>query len=74
MLTFVFLLRQYWNTKWPFVSSNFSSIMSQRRFELIMKFLHFSDTKKKQPESHPDLDKLYKIRDFVEALVLIYKY
>ena len=43
--------------------------MSQRRFELIMKFLHFSDTKKQPERSHPDFDKLYKIRDFVEALV-----
>ena len=42
--------------------------MSQRRFELIMKFLHFSDTKEQPERSHPDFDKLYKIRDFVGAL------
>ena len=43
--------------------------MSQRRFEIIMKFLHFSDAKKQPQRGHQDFDKLYKIRGFVEALV-----
>ena len=43
--------------------------MSQRRFQMIMKFLHFIDAKKQSQRAHPDFDKLYKVCGFVEALV-----
>ena len=28
---------------WPFANDNFSSVMSSRRFELILKFIHLND-------------------------------
>ena len=34
---YFFSFRSYWSQKWPFVNTNFSSIMSGRRFELLTK-------------------------------------
>ena len=36
--------RSYWSSKWPFRNDNFRSVMSGRRFELLMRFLHFNDS------------------------------
>ena len=32
------MFRSYWSKSWPFTSNNFASIMSSRRFELLLRF------------------------------------
>ena len=49
---------------WPFANDNFSSIMSNRRFELLLQFLHVSSLP--TPET---TDKLHRIRPVVDRVV-----
>ena len=65
MLTY----RSYWSDSWPYQSSNFRDIMSSRRFELLLKFLHLNDSRKQPARGQPGYDKLYKVRPFLEAVV-----
>lgn len=65
--------RLYWSRKWPFASDNFSSIMSSRRFELILKFLHFNDSSTQPSKGQTGYDKLYKIRPLLNILLANFK-
>ena len=47
--------RSYWNRSWPFNNENFSSLMSSRRFELILKFLHLNDSETQPQKGEPVL-------------------
>ena len=58
------MFRSYWSTKWPF-----SNIMSGRRFELLMSYLHLNDTSQMPDRSDPNHDKLYRIRPFLDRIV-----
>lgn len=53
--------RSYWSTKFPFHNETFSSIMSGRRFELLMTFFHLNDSEKQPPRGSNDYDRQYKI-------------
>ena len=48
---------------WPFTNENFSSIMSNRRFELLLQFLHVS------PPTTETNDKLHKIRPILDRVI-----
>ena len=65
--------RSYWNRSWPFNNENFSSLMSSRRFELILKFLHLNDSETQPQRGEPGFDKLYKVRPFLELLLQNFK-
>ena len=66
-------IRSYWSTKWPFHNGILSSLMSGRRFELLLRYIHLSDSRKQPPRGDPDYDKLYKIRPFLDAVVSQFK-
>ena len=65
--------RSYWSKSWPFISDNFSSLMSSRRFELILRFLHLNDSETQPQRGAPGFDKLYKIRPLLNILVESFK-
>ncbi len=65
--------RSYWSKSWPFSSDNFSSLMSSRRFELILCFLHLNDSETQPQRGAPGFDKLYKIRPLLNILVESFK-
>ncbi|KAL5515955.1 hypothetical protein EMCRGX_G001209 [Ephydatia muelleri] len=60
--------RSYWSSQWPFRNENISSIMSSRRFELLLKFFHISS-----PPDQPSPDKLQKIRPLLDTVVKNFK-
>ena len=65
--------RSYWSTSWPFANNNFSSVMSSRRFELLLKFLHLNDSEVQPVRGEPGHDKLYKVRPFLDLVVENFK-
>ena len=71
MITFAY--RSHWSKSWPFNSFNFSAIMSSRRFELLMRFLHLSDSSTMPPRSSPLYDRQYKIRPIIDILIKNFK-
>ena len=64
---------RYWSKSWPFTSENFSSLMSSRRFELILSFLHLNNSETQPERGTASFDKLYKIRPFVTLLLDSFK-
>ena len=73
MIGNVYFCRSYWSKSWPFSSDNFSSLMSSRRFELILHFLHLNDSEKQPQRGEPGFDKLYKIRPLLDILLPSFK-
>ena len=73
MIGNVYFCRSYWSKSWPFSSDNFSSLMSSRRFELILRFLHLNDSEKQPQRGEPGFDKLYKIRPLLDILLPSFK-
>ena len=69
----LYTCRSYWSTSWPFANENFSSVMSSRRFELILKFLHLNDSEVQPARGEPAYDKLYKVRPFLSQVLENYK-
>ena len=65
--------RSYWSKSWPFSSDNFSSLMSSRRFELILRFLHLNDSETQPQRGEPGFDKVYKIRPLLNLLLPTFK-
>ena len=61
--------RDYWSTKWPFNNRTFSSIMSGRRLELLMSYLHLNNNESQPTRGSPHYDKLNKVRPYFDALV-----
>eukprot|EP00731_Ephydatia_muelleri_P013981 Em0007g1291a len=60
--------RSYWSSQLPFRNENISTIMSSRRFELLLKFFHISS-----PPDQPLPDKLQKIRPLLDTVVKNFK-
>ena len=60
---------QYWSTRWPFHSSNFSRILSHDRFQLVLKFLHLVYNTQQVPRGLPRHDKLFKLRPLLDYLI-----
>ena len=72
--TYMYLFyRSYWSKSWPFNSNNFASLMSSRRFELILRFIHLNDSATQPKRGEPGFDKLYKIRPLLNLLLESYK-
>ena len=68
-----YLSRSYWSTKWPFSNSTFSNIMSGRRFELLMSYLHLNDISQMPDRSSPNYDKLYRVRPFLDRIITAFR-
>ena len=66
-------LMSYWSSSWPFSSDNFSSLMSRRRFELILRFLHLNDSQTQPQREQTGFDKLYKIRPLLDLLTASFR-
>lgn len=65
--------RSHWSNKFPFATSLFPSIMSGRRFELLMMFIHLNDSSKQPAKESVSYDKLYKIRPLLDLIVKSFK-
>ena len=65
--------RSYWSKGWPFSSDNFSSLMSSRRFELILRFLHLNDSTTQPQRGQQGFNKLYKIQPLLDLLLPSFK-
>lgn len=65
--------RSYWSKSWPFANNNFSPVMSSRRFELILKFLHLNNAQVQPAAQDTVYDKLYKVRPYLNILLENYK-
>ena len=59
----------YWTLKWPFGLPSYSFIISRNRFELIFKFLHFSDNDHHIPRDQPGHDHFCKICPFLSTII-----
>ncbi|XP_030018120.1 piggyBac transposable element-derived protein 4-like isoform X2 [Sphaeramia orbicularis] len=59
-------LEMYWSADEILATSYFCKVMSRNRFEIIWKFLHFSDNETRPVNSN---DKLYKVRPVLDYLV-----
>ena len=65
--------RSYWSKSWPFNSNNFASLMSSRRLELILRFIHLNDSATQPKRGEPGFDRLYKIRPLLNLFLESYK-
>ena len=65
--------RSYWSTKWPFNCDIFKGIITGRRFELLMRYLHLNDKDKMPPTGSPSHDKIYKIRPLLECITQAFR-
>lgn len=59
-------IRSYWSTKFGFAP--ISGTMSLNRFEKIRSFIHFNDNDRHFPTSHPNHDRLHKLRPIIDHL------
>uniref|UniRef100_A0A8C5QF35 PiggyBac transposable element-derived protein domain-containing protein n=1 Tax=Leptobrachium leishanense TaxID=445787 RepID=A0A8C5QF35_9ANUR len=58
-------IRSYWSCS-PICSTPiYPQSMSRRRYENILRFMHFSDNSLCPPREHPQFDRLYKIRRLI---------
>lgn len=58
----------------PGVSNdNFRCVMSSRRFESLLQFIHINDSRKQPAAGEPGYDKLYKIRPLLNILLKNYR-
>ena len=73
MIQLFFFYRDYWSTRWPFHNDSLSKIISGRRFELLLKYLHLNDNMKMAPKGSPSYDKLHKIRPLLDSLIMSFK-
>ena len=56
-------LEDYWSISTRYKNNVVQNIMSRNRFELILRFLHFSDNEKASD------DRIYKVRDLIDKLI-----
>ncbi|XP_015375256.1 PREDICTED: piggyBac transposable element-derived protein 4-like [Diuraphis noxia] len=61
-------IESYWSTKSRYINSIAGKTMPRNRFELILRFWHFSDNMKA-----PVDDRIYKVRGLIERLVKNYQ-
>jgi len=61
-------IESYWSTKSRYLNSIAGKTMPRNRFELILRFWHFSDNSKA-----PVDDRIYKVRGLIERLVKNYQ-
>jgi hypothetical protein len=61
-------LRDYWSRKWILKTDVARSVMSRKRFEILLKMLHFSDN-----EQCREGDRLYKVQPLLDMLIKNYQ-
>ncbi|XP_053545623.1 piggyBac transposable element-derived protein 4-like [Bombina bombina] len=61
-------LRSYWSKDPVLETPIFSHSMKRVRYEMLLRFLHFSDNSICPPKDHPSYDRLYKIRPLITHL------
>ena len=61
-------IHMYWSKDPLFCTPIFSAIMSRNRFQLLLKFLHFSDNSQMPEPNDPSPDKLFKLRPLLDHL------
>jgi len=60
-------IESYWSSKSRYTNQVAKNTMSRNRFELLLRFFHFSDN-----EKAPQGDRIYKIRDLIDRVVKNY--
>ena len=61
-------LRDYWKDDWILGVPEFAKVMPRNRFLDINRYLHLNDNSKMPARESPDVDKLFKLRPFLESL------
>lgn len=61
-------LHSYWEKNKVTETPGFGKIMSRDRFMNILRFLHFVDNNDELPSDHPDHDRLFKLRPFIDEI------
>ena len=61
-------IQDYWTREPMLHLPWYSSVMSQRKFMLLTRFLHFADNSTCLPRSDPSFDRLWKIRQVLELI------
>ena len=69
IIMYLHIYRSYWSNGRPYQNDNFRSIMSSHRFELLLKFLHISDSRWQPSRREAGYDKLYKVRPLLNILL-----
>ena len=64
--------RQYWSKDPLIYMPTFQAIMDRNRYEMIMKFFHFSNNENEPPRDGPNRDRLYKIRPLVQHFSAVF--
>ncbi|XP_071972612.1 piggyBac transposable element-derived protein 4-like [Engystomops pustulosus] len=59
-------IRSYWSTDVLYDTPMYRDVMPRKRFEAIMRFIHYSDNSLCPPASDPSYDRLFKIRPLVK--------
>ncbi|XP_056419226.1 piggyBac transposable element-derived protein 4-like [Hyla sarda] len=58
--------RQYWSADMLYHTPLYSNTMLRKRFEAILKFLHYNDNAQCPPPNDPSFDRLYKLRPILD--------
>ena len=58
----------YWSKDPLCATPIFGEIMSRNRYQLLLKFLHYSDNEKAPKANDPERDRLYKIRPLLDHM------
>ena len=56
----------YWSKDPLYSTPLYSQVMSRNRYQLLLKFLHLNDNDTMLPKSHPNYDRLHKIRPLLD--------
>lgn len=65
-------IRHYWSTNAFLRNEGVSRVMSQRRFTKLTEYFHISDRSQEPPRGSEGYDSLYKIRNFMERLQVLF--
>lgn len=66
-------IRLYWSADEIFFFPRIASVMTQKRFLFILRFLHLNDNSLMPPRGNLQFDKLYKIRPMINHLNLVFE-
>ena len=61
-------LELYWTTKHPLIRPNLHEIMSQKRFEQILRYLHLNDSDSQVARGQDGFDILFKVRKLLDLI------
>ena len=61
-------LENYWTTAHPLIRPGIAEVMSQKRFEQILHYIHLCDSDLQVPHGQPGYDPRFKVRQFLDIL------